>query len=78
MPPRISLTLEVNLQLVRQHLEGGDGAPVLRDDVLAVPGPAGELEEVLAGVGGPVHGAQEVGGRLHATGGQAGGVPGWN
>ena len=51
-----------------------------------VPGPAGELEEVMAGVhrpnhgpiihvvtnhSSPVHGAKQRGGGLHALGGQA-------
>ena len=34
--------------------------PVLRDEVFPVPGPAGELEEVLAGLRRGVHGAEQV------------------
>jgi len=58
------------LQLIGQHFERGDGAPVLRDDVLPVPGSAGELKEVVAGVGRSVHGRQQVGAGLHALRGQ--------
>ena len=35
------------LQLIRQDLKRGYGAPVLWDDVLTIPGAASVLEKVL-------------------------------
>ena len=64
-------TLENYLQLVRQHLEGGDAAAVRGDDVLPVPGAASVFEEILTGVGGPVHGGQQGGRGLDTLGGEA-------
>ena len=44
-----------DLQLVPEHVEWRHTAAVLRDDMLTVPVSAGKLEEVITGVGGPVH-----------------------
>ena len=58
--PTHFLTFEDDLELVGHDLEGRDGGPVLRNDVLPVPRAAGELEEVVAGAGRGVHGPQQV------------------
>ena len=50
--------LQDDLELVAKDVEGRDTAAVLGDDVLAVPIPTGELEEVITGIGGPVHRAK--------------------
>ena len=50
--------LQDDLQLVSKDIKRGNTAPVLRDDVLTVPVPASKLEEVITGVGGPVHRAK--------------------
>jgi len=44
--------------LVGQDFKSGDGGSILWDDVLAVPRATGELEEVVAGILGAVHGRQ--------------------
>ena len=52
-------TFEDDLQLVGQHLEGTDAGPVLGYQVLLVPRPARELEEIRARIRRPVHGHQQ-------------------
>jgi hypothetical protein len=52
-------TFEDDLQLVGQDLESTDAGPVLGYQVLLVPRPARELEEIGARVGRPVHGHQQ-------------------
>ena len=69
-----SATFQDDLQLVGEDFERRYRRSVLRDDVLSVPGPAGELEEVVAWVRGSVHGAEEIRRGLHALGRQADGV----
>ena len=50
--------LQDDLELVAKDVEGRNTATVLGDDVLAVPIPTGELEEVITGIGSPVHRAK--------------------
>ena len=60
-----------DLQLVAEHVEGRHTAAVLGDDMLTVPVSAGKLEEVITGVGGPVHCAKKRGSCLDTLWGEA-------
>ena len=63
--------LQDDLELVAKDVEGRNTAAVLGNDVLAVPVATSELEEVITGVGGPVHRAKKGRGCLDALWGQA-------